>query len=468
MNRDELLQLAARGESETLEFKSSTAELDAGMQAACAMLNTGSSGVLLFGVTDTGEVRGQDIGDQTMERVANSIRRIEPMADPSISTTLLDNGRSVIVVRLPSSVRTHTFDGIPYQRLGKSTSRMPTMLFQQRLLEEAHHADSWENRPAIGYTVDDLDHKQILVTVEESIRRQRLTDPNTRDIQTLLLGFGLIRDGVPLNAAMVLFAKENRLLPDYPQCMLRVARFRGTTKSEFRDNRQYIGNAFELFMRAQQFWIDYLPIAGRAVPGQIARIDEPLYPTEALREAMANAICHRDYAVRGANIDLAIYDDRLEITSPGPLRFGLAVEDLFVPHESKRWNPLIASVFYRQGIIESWGSGTLKMIELNKSVGLPMPEFVATRHSFTVQFRPSAYRAPSRVETDLSVLQQTILNTLAESGPVPLRQLMKLLPEETPLRTVQDNLQMLRSLGLIDYSGRTTSAKWSLRGARAG
>lgn len=463
MNYDELLQLSAQGESETLELKSSTAELDAGMQATCAMLNTGSSGVLLFGVTDAGEVRGQDIGDQTMERVANAIRRIEPMADPSISTTELDNGRSVIVIRLPASERTHTFDGIPYQRLGKSTSRMPAVLFQQRLLEEAHHADSWENRPAVGYTIDDLDHRQILMTVEESIRRQRLTDPNTRDISSLLLGFGLIRDGVPLNAAMVLFAKENRFLPDYPQCVLRVARFRGMTKSEFRDNRQYIGNAFELFQRAQQFWIDYLPIAGRIVPDQIARIDEPLYPTEALREAMANAICHRDYGSRGGGIDLAIYDDRLEITSSGPLRFGLEVEDLLVPHESKPWNPLIARVFYRQGIIEAWGSGTLKMIQLNQSAGIPEPEFIATRHSFTVVFRPTAYRAPTRIETDLSLLQQDILNTLAESGPIPLRQLMRLLPENPPERTVQDNLRTLRSLGLIDFTGNARASKWSLR-----
>lgn len=216
-------------------------------------------------------------------------------------------------------------------------------------------------------------------------------------------------------------------------------------------------------MRAQQFWIDYLPIAGRIVPDQIARIDEPLYPTEALREAMANAICHRDYAVRGASIDLAIYDDRLEITSPGPLRFGLEVEDLLVPHESKRWNPLIASVFYRQGIIESWGSGTLKMIELNQSAGIPAPEFVATRHSFTVRFRPTAYRAPSRVETDLSTLQQSILNTLSDSGPIPLRRLMELLPDGAAERTVQENLRMLRLLGLVEYSGRTTSARWSLR-----
>ncbi|HET9660198.1 MAG TPA: ATP-binding protein [Thermomicrobiales bacterium] len=145
------------------------------------------------------------------------------------------------------------------------------------------------------------------------------------------------------------------------------------------------------------------------------------------------------------------------------MRFGLAVEDLFVPHESKRWNPLIAAVFYRQGIIESWGSGTLKMIELNQSTGIPAPEFVASRHSFTVVFRPAVYQAPTRVETDLSLLQQDILNILARSGPLSLRHLLDLLPTQPTRRTVQNNLQMLKSLGLVDYSGRTTSAVWSLR-----
>jgi ATP-dependent DNA helicase RecG len=166
MNRDELLQLVGFGESETLEFKSSTAELDAGIQSACGILNTGSPGFVLFGVTDAGEVRGQDIGDQTLERVANAIRRIEPMANIGVSSTELENGRSVLAVRIPVSEHTHAYEGIAYQRLGKSTSRMPTTLVQQRLVEEANRADSWESRLAVGFGIDDLDHTQILTTVE--------------------------------------------------------------------------------------------------------------------------------------------------------------------------------------------------------------------------------------------------------------------------------------------------------------
>ena len=464
MNQEELLQRIAHGESETMEFKSSTAELDAGLQSACGILNTGLPGFVFFGITDGGEARGQEVGDQTLERVANAVRRIEPMANIRIFSVSLENGRAVVAVECPASERTHTCGSVPYQRLGKTTSRMPSELYRQRVVDEAHRSDSWERRPAVGFTIDDLDHGQIIMTVEEAIRRQRLTDPLTRDIETLLLGLGVLRDEHILNAGMVLFGKEDRLRVSYPQCLLRLARFRGTTKSEFLDNRQFIGNAFDLLVRAQQFWIDHLPVAGRIVPNLFERIDDPLYPTAALREAMANAICHRDYAAIGGGIDLAIYDDRLEITSTGPLRFGIAVDDLLVPHQSRSWNPSIAHVFYLRGIIETWGSGTLRMIELNQQAGLAPPEFLASPHSFTVRFRPTAYRAPSRVETDLSPLQQSILNILAEIGPASLRELSKVLPSQPPERTVQNNLQLLRSLGLVELSGRTRASKWSLRG----
>ena len=74
----------------------------------------------------------------------------------------------------------------------------------------------------------------------------------------------------------------------------------------------------------------------------MARIDEPLYPPLAIREALANALGRRDYALGGGSIGLAVYDNRLEVTSTGPLHFGLTPGDLFAPHESRPWNPLFA------------------------------------------------------------------------------------------------------------------------------
>jgi len=136
-----------------------------------------------------------------------------------------------------------------------------------------------------------------------------------------LLGLNLIRDGQLLNAAVVLFGQTKHLLPNYPQCLVRMARFRGITKTEFSDNRQEFGSAFDLFVRSQRFLRDHLPIAGRILPNVFERVDDPLYPMAALREALANALCHRDYSAGGGAVSIAIYDDRLEISSTGILPF---------------------------------------------------------------------------------------------------------------------------------------------------
>ena len=242
------------------------------------------------------------------------------------------------------------------------------------LLERLHGETRWENEVASGWTLADLDTAEIIRTLEEAIRRGRADDPGVRDPAEVLRGLGLMRDGEILRAATVLFGRSNRLETAMPQCLLRVARFRGRDKTEFLDNRQFHGNAFDLLPRAERFLRDNLPVAGRVQPGLFERVDDPLYPPVALREALANAVCHRDYSIGGGSVAVALYDDRLEITSSGTLHFGLTPEALFEPHESLPWNPLVARVFYRRGIIESWGRGTIKMDELTTRAGLPRPE----------------------------------------------------------------------------------------------
>ncbi len=136
-----------------------------------------------------------------------------------------------------------------------------------------------------------------------------------------------------MRAAAVLFGNSARLEFELPQCLLRVARFRGIDRSEFLDNRQFNGNAFALLSHAGRFLRDTLPIASRFESGRMRRIDEPLYPPLATREAVANALCHRDYSLGGGSVGLAVYDDRLEVTSTGTLHFGLTR-----PHCSARTN----------------------------------------------------------------------------------------------------------------------------------
>jgi ATP-dependent DNA helicase RecG len=215
-------------------------------------------------------------------------------------------------------------------------------------------------------------------------------------------------------------------------------------------------------IRAQRFMRDHLPVAGRVVPDRFERIDEPLYPTEALREALANAFCHRDYSIGGGAVSLAIYDDRLEVSSTGALPFDLTPADLLRPHESRPWNPLIAQAFYRRGMIETWGRGTIKMAELMAGAGLMPPEFESRAGEVVVRFRPTGYVPPTRADHSLSPLQREILRVLASSGPTAHAQIMGALSTAVAARTLQENLDLLRRLGLVFLEGRGRGARWAL------
>ena len=462
---DELKHIAQAGESERVEFKRSTGQRTEGMKTVCAMLN-GVGGYLFFGVTDNGALVGQQVSAGTLEDITRELRRIDPPCFPDMETIQLENGASIVLLLVNGGGGPYTYDGRSYFRHGPTTSIMPREQYERLLLEQMHANRRWENAPAEKVTLEDIDIDELLRTVAESIRRQRLSDPGTRDPYDLMRGLGLYHDGRLLNAAVVLFGKNERMLPDFPQCTLRMARFRGHDKREFMDNRQETGNAFDLLLRAQRFMRDHLPVAGRIVPNLFERIDDPLYPPAALREALANAFCHRDYSIIGGAVSIAIFDDRLEISSAGQLPFGLTPDDLVRPHRSRPWNPLIAQTFYRRGIIESWGRGTIAMGELTREAGLVAPEFFSEAGEVVVRFQSTAYISPHHVGHHLSPLQQELLSVLDVVGPSSLSTIREKLREETADRTIQENLATLRTHGLTDSVGRGRGARWVLKDIR--
>ena len=160
---------------------------------------------------------------------------------------------------------------------------------------------------------------------------------------------------------------------------------------------------------------------------------------------------------------VAIYDDRLEVTSSGTLHFGLTAEQLFLPHESLPWNPLIANVFYRRGIIEQWGRGTIKMAELTMSAGQPPPEIEDAGGCVTVRFRPGRYVPPQRVGRDLTERQQAILALLDQGGRgLALREIIAQLEPKATQRQVREDLAILRTLALVVSTGHGRGARWEL------
>lgn len=462
MTFDRLLAWAGRGESETQEFKLTTGQRSEAGKTVCAMLNH-KGGHVMFGVDPKGRVIGQSVTDKTVEDVSQELRQIDPPAIPAIERIPTGSGNEAIVVTVEKGPRRpYTYRGKAYRRVGASNQELDRDGYNRLLLEQLHGVSRWENQVAEGWSVKDLDEPEIVRTLEEAIRRGRTEDPGTRDPRDILRGLRLARDGALFRAAVLLFGREQRLALDYPQCQLRLARFRGTDKTEFLDNRKFTGNVFELLLRAERFVRDHIPVAGRIVANIFEREDDPFYPPLALREAFANAFCHRDYSIGGGSVGVAIFDDRLEISSSGELHFGLKAADLYRPHESLPWNPLVADGLFRRGIIESWGRGTLKMAELAERAGLPRPEIETIPGAVVVRFRPGRYLPPQKVGHKLSSRQREILALLADKS-MQLSEIHARI-KAASLRVLRDDLDLLRKLGLIDYRSRGRGARWYLAG----
>jgi ATP-dependent DNA helicase RecG len=221
--------------------------------------------------------------------------------------------------------------------------------------------------------------------VEAAKSSGRLIGPVGTRIADVLDRLKLRRDGRILQAAVVLFGKE--FLPDYPQCELRMARFRGTDKTEFLDQRHVRGPAFKLLEEAQLFCQRHFPLPGKIVPGKLQRVDTPLIPPDAMREILVNALIHRDYSIAGGAISLAIFDDRVEVWSAGTFPTGITPEKLSKSHQSVQRNPIIADVFYKTGLIEKWGRGTNRVIEMCVEAGIAPPKFEEITGAAVVTFK---------------------------------------------------------------------------------
>lgn len=229
-----------------------------------------------------------------------------------------------------------------------------------------------------------------------------------------------------------------------------MARFNGRDKlGDFIDNQQVHGNAFHLLKEADAFLRRHLPIASFFQQGQFERIDKPILPVFSIREALINAICHRDYSTRAGSMTLAIFDDRLEIWNNGLLPKPLKIADLNGKHGSWPRNTLISKVFYARGLIETWGTGTNRMIQLCDEADVPAPKFEEYSGGVSVTFRfktPIGTSKPA-APAELSTRQNEILSVLRQSShPLSTNQILSQLQHPPTARTVQNDLAILQKI----------------------
>jgi ATP-dependent DNA helicase RecG len=416
--------LIAKGESATLELKRSTGEVREALQTICAFAN-GKGGQVVIGAKPSGEIVGQLVSEQTLHDIAAARDRFEPPIEIEVERVEVSATLALLVLTVAGSNDSvpFTYDGRPFERVGKTTRKMPKERYEALLLERMHSRRRWENQSADRVALKDIDREEVLRIVKNMEGAERLSGPSVRSVADALDRLGLRQDGQLINAAVVLFGKK--FMPDYPQCEIRMARFLGTTKNEFMDERSVRAPAFKLLEEAQLFCQRHLPRAATFVDTQMERVETPLIPPLALREILVNAIIHRDYSNAGGAMFLAIFDDRVEIWSTGTFPRGITPEKLKRRHPSVLRNPIVADAFHRTGLIERWGRGTNRVAEMCKSAGIAPPDFEEIAGAAVVTFRvPVAQlraigaesgaesRAGSRADSEAGSLDQRVLDAL--------------------------------------------------------
>lgn len=359
-------------ENNQTEFKETTGQLERAMETLCAFLN-GTGGTVLFGVTDKGKIIGQELSDKTKRDIAEAIRRIEPFATIEVSYIAVpDTTKSIISLNVEEQryMRPFSYKGRAYQRIESVTSVMAQDIYNQLLMQRGGKY-AWEAMVNPDLQLSDLNEQTIMGAVRGGIRSGRLPETTIREnLPTILEKFNLLHGGKLNNAAAVLFGKD---FYNYPQCLLRLARFKGTTKEEFRDNQRIQGNIYELLDAAMAFLFKHLSLSGK-IEG-LYREEELSIPYKALRESCINSLCHRAYHRPGSSVGIAIYDDRVEIENSGTFPPDMTIDKLLGGHNSEPQNLIIANVLYKSEVLESWGRGISLMINECRRVGIPDPEF---------------------------------------------------------------------------------------------
>lgn len=352
-NLEILNGLIAGAEGGTVEFKETTGQLERGMETLCAFLN-GTGGTVLFGVTDKGKIIGQEVSDKTKRDIAETIRRIEPFATIDISyTDIPGTNKSVIALSAEEQryMRPFTYKGRAYQRIESVTSAMPQGIYNLLVMQRGG-TYAWDSMQNPGLKISDLDETAILGAVRGGIRGGRLPEGSMQeDVRTILEKFDLLNDGKLNNASVVLFGRN---FYHYPQCLLRLARFKGTTKDEFLDNQRVTGNIFNLLDAAMAFFFKHLSLSGK-IEG-LYREEELNVPYKALRECCINAFAHRVYHRPGSSVGIAIYDDRVEIENSGTFPPDITIEKLLGGHNSEPQNLIVANVLYKSAGIGELGT----------------------------------------------------------------------------------------------------------------
>lgn len=465
------------GESVNVEYKVTVPKDSAKYMKTVVAYANGRGGKIIFGVDDkTLEVVGMDTDSifQTIDAITNAISdSCEPTILPDITLQTVEDKTVIVVEIFPGKMRPYYIKSKgmvsgTYVRSAGTTRPVADYMLKELILEGQNRYYDCEVCEDLTVTPEDIE--RLCAEMKATAIRNTLTEGEklkVKDVtQNVLLSWGVLaeKDGavVPTNA-YALLTGQARFQP-----VIQCAVFKGKDRAYFVDRREFEGSIQDQMEAAFQYVLEKIN-RGMRIQGMY-RQDMYELPVDSVREMIANSVAHRSYLEPG-NIQVALFDDRLEVTSPGMLLNGVSIKKMKEGYSKPR-NRAIASAFAYMKIIEKWGSGIPRILRECSEYGLPEPEFI----DFDGDFRVNMYRQlpekdwshtdDTKRDTNDTISENDtkVLNLIQENPSITQAELKEKL--QVSIVTVKRLMADLQKRGLIERQGSSRKGKWIIIGQK--
>jgi ATP-dependent DNA helicase RecG len=409
----------------------------------CAYANT-NGGKIVVGISKTGKIVGTTQKDE--EKATNIMETCKPPIKFRMKWEKRDN-KDILIMDISRSNRIHTWKGIAYKRSGSSSIPMDAQIHTWKGIAYKRSGSSsipmdaqdiidlskkrgdirFDEEICKNATINDIDEEKVRQFLRKAkTERNYDVDPET-SVTEVLDRLDLIKNGKIINAGVLLFAKKPERF--FPQAKLKAARFKGTNSLDFIDMKVFKGTIPELREKAMNFILEH--IRHGVFFDENRRYDKWEYPLRAVEEVLNNSLAHRDYFSTG-DIQISIYDDRIEIWNPGELPEPLKPKDLKGEHKSIPRNQLLADTLFLIRFIEEWGRGTNRIVDEMQENKLPDPTFKELSGGFEVILMGPGKSFEEEIEKeklhvlDINERQKKAIKYVNEKLSITRREYMKI------------------------------------------
>jgi ATP-dependent DNA helicase RecG len=408
----------------------------------CGFANT-EGGKLFIGIDDKGEVCGIDNALKLMDEIPNKVRNLLGLV---VDVALRNkNGKDYLEITTDAYPFPVNYKGQYHYRSGSTKQELHGAALDKFLLQK--RGKRWDSVLVFEVNILHLDDKTFDFFRKRAVKSNRIEENVlTENNEQILDNLQLVENKIIKMAAVLLFHPNPEKF--VTGAFIKIGFFKTDSELIFQD--EIHGNLFSqvettidlLFTKYIKAIISY---------EGIQRIETYEYPKEAVREALLNAIAHKDYSC-GIPIQISVYDDKLMIWNEGILPENWTIENLIRKHASKPYNPDISNAFFRCGYIELWGRGTIKIVEMCQAHGLPSPLYCYEGHDFWVTFRKNYYNQENLQQLGLNQRQIEAILYVWSKGEITNKEYQKLV-EVSKATATRELKELTEKFKLLIRSG---------------